>query len=83
MNCCRNRIALVLVVEDQIECICDRLLRVVGRAAARGDRKRNRVKKDGSTITVSAFTDEKGRYSFPAAWLEPGHYTIGARAAGL
>jgi virginiamycin B lyase len=40
------------------------------------------AKKDGSTITVSVVTDEKGRYSFPAARLEPGHYTIGARAAG-
>src|SRR5579883_486924 len=40
------------------------------------------AKKAGSTITVSVVTDEKGRYSFPADRLEPGHYTLGARAAG-
>ncbi len=40
------------------------------------------AKKVGSTITVSVVTDEKGRYSFPADRLEPGHYTLGARAAG-
>jgi virginiamycin B lyase len=40
------------------------------------------AKKDGSTITVSVVTDDKGHYSFPAARLEPGHYTLGARAVG-
>ena len=40
------------------------------------------AKKDGSTITVSVVTNEKGEYSFPAARLEPGHYTLGARAIG-
>src|SRR5712692_6695111 len=40
------------------------------------------AKKAGGTITVSVVTDEKGRYSFPAERLEPGHYTLGARAAG-
>src|SRR5580700_8654693 len=40
------------------------------------------AKKDGSTITISVITDEKGRYSFPAARLEPGHYTLSARAVG-
>ena len=40
------------------------------------------AKKDGSTITVSVVTDDKGHFSFPAARLEPGHYTISARAAG-
>jgi hypothetical protein len=40
------------------------------------------AKKDGSTITVSVVTDDKGQYSFPAARLEPGHYTIQIRAAG-
>jgi virginiamycin B lyase len=40
------------------------------------------AKKDGSTITVSVVTDDKGQYSFPAARLEPGHYTLGARAVG-
>ena len=40
------------------------------------------AKKDGSTITVSVVTDDKGRYSFPAERLEPGHYTLGARAVG-
>ena len=40
------------------------------------------AKKDGSTITISVVTNEKGQYSFPAARLEPGHYTLSARAAG-
>jgi len=40
------------------------------------------AKRAGGTITVSVVTDEKGRYSFPAERLEPGHYTLGARAAG-
>ena len=40
------------------------------------------AKKDGSTITVSVVTDDKGQYSFPAERLEPGHYTLSARAAG-
>src|SRR6202035_210149 len=40
------------------------------------------AKKDGSTITISVVSDDKGQYSFPAARLEPGHYTLGARAAG-
>jgi hypothetical protein len=40
------------------------------------------AKKAGGTITVSVISDEKGRYTFPAERLEPGHYTLGARAAG-
>lgn len=40
------------------------------------------AKKDGSTVTVSVVTDKDGRYSFPASRLEPGSYTIGARAVG-
>ena len=40
------------------------------------------AKKAGGTITVSVVSDDKGRYSFPAERLEPGQYTISARAAG-
>ena len=40
------------------------------------------AKRDGSTITVSVISDAKGRFSFPAARLEPGHYALGIRAAG-
>ncbi len=40
------------------------------------------AKKDGSTIAISVATDNKGRYSFPAARLEPGHYTLKIRAVG-
>ena len=40
------------------------------------------AKKDGSTISISVVTDAQGRFSFPAARLEPGHYTLKARAAG-
>src|SRR5947207_5349232 len=40
------------------------------------------AKKDGSTISVSVVTNAQGRVAFPAARLEPGHYTLKARAAG-
>jgi virginiamycin B lyase len=40
------------------------------------------AKKDGSTITVSVITDNKGRYTFPANRLDPGHYTLKIRAIG-
>jgi virginiamycin B lyase len=40
------------------------------------------AKRDGSTITVSVITDDKGQYSFPASRLAPGHYTLSARAVG-
>src|SRR5262249_41109419 len=40
------------------------------------------AKKDGSTITKTVVTDDKGRFSFAAANLEPGNYTITVRAAG-
>jgi len=40
------------------------------------------AKKTGSTITTTVFTDEKGRYQFPASRLDPGHYTIRIRATG-
>ena len=40
------------------------------------------AKKAGSTITTTVFTDEKGRYRFPASRLESGHYTITIRATG-
>jgi len=40
------------------------------------------AKKEGSTIAVSVITDAQGRFAFPAARLEPGKYTLKARAAG-
>src|SRR5205823_4624251 len=40
------------------------------------------AKKSGSTITKTVVTDDKGRFSFAAANLEPGNYTITVRAAG-
>src|SRR5438132_7726700 len=41
------------------------------------------ARRDGSTISVSVVTDAQGRFAFPAARLEPGHYTLKARAAGF
>src|SRR2546427_1352172 len=41
------------------------------------------AKKDGSTISISVVTDARGRYAFPAARLDTGHYTLKARAAGF
>jgi len=40
------------------------------------------AKRDGSTISISVVTDAEGRFAFPAARLEPGHYALKARAAG-
>jgi virginiamycin B lyase len=40
------------------------------------------AKKDGSTITVSVISDNKGQFSFPASRLESGHYTLKIRAVG-
>ena len=40
------------------------------------------AKKDGSNITVSVITNAQGRYSFPAARLAPGRYSLQIRAVG-
>src|SRR5262249_16518373 len=40
------------------------------------------ARKEGSTIRISVVTDAQGHFSFPAAKLEPGRYTISIRAAG-
>jgi streptogramin lyase len=40
------------------------------------------AKKEGSTITTTVVTNDKGQYSFPADRLAPGHYNITIRAAG-
>jgi streptogramin lyase len=40
------------------------------------------AKKAGSTIAYTVATDDKGRYSFPSAKIEPGDYTLTIRAAG-
>src|SRR5947209_5717994 len=40
------------------------------------------AKKAGSTVTVSVISDQKGNFSFPAAKIEPGSYTLRIRAAG-
>jgi streptogramin lyase len=40
------------------------------------------AKKEGSTVTTTVVSNDKGQFSFPAAKLEPGKYTITTRAAG-
>jgi virginiamycin B lyase len=40
------------------------------------------AKKQGSTITMTVVTNDKGQFSFPADRIEPGHYNITIRAAG-
>src|SRR4051812_18950846 len=40
------------------------------------------AKKDGATITTTVVSDEQGRYRFPAAKLQPGHYSLRIRAVG-
>ena len=40
------------------------------------------ARREGSPITISVVTDAQGRFAFPAARLEPGKYTLKARATG-
>src|ERR1700738_1279201 len=40
------------------------------------------AKKDGSNVTVTVVSDKDGHYSFPAARLEPGRYSLRIRAIG-
>src|SRR5262249_42440475 len=40
------------------------------------------AKRAGSTVTVSVATQDNGRFSFPAARLEPGQYALTTRAVG-
>jgi streptogramin lyase len=40
------------------------------------------ARRDGSTMTITVVSNAQGRYSFPAAKLEPGHYTLAIRAIG-
>ena len=40
------------------------------------------ARKDGSTVTYSVVSDDQGHFSFPASKLDPGHYTLAARAVG-
>ncbi|HEY6255126.1 MAG TPA: carboxypeptidase regulatory-like domain-containing protein [Xanthobacteraceae bacterium] len=40
------------------------------------------ARKTGASFTVTVASDDKGHYAFPAARLEPGHYTLTIRAGG-
>ena len=40
------------------------------------------AKKEGTNITTTVVTDDKGQYSFPAGRLEPGKYSVSIRAVG-
>src|SRR5579862_9829091 len=40
------------------------------------------ARRDGTNITVTVVSDASGRYSFPAARLAAGHYTLAIRAVG-
>src|SRR3954466_16125871 len=40
------------------------------------------ARKTGATITVTVSSDHDGRFSFPAAKLEPGQYALRIRAVG-
>ncbi len=40
------------------------------------------ARKDGSTLTMTVVSDEKGHYSFPSSKVGPGHYSLRIRAAG-
>ena len=40
------------------------------------------AKRDSATVATTVVTDAQGHYAFPAARLEPGHYTLRIRAVG-
>ena len=40
------------------------------------------ARKDGSTITITVVSDEKGRYRFPSSKLGPGRYSLKIRGVG-
>jgi len=40
------------------------------------------ARKDGSTVTTTVVSDDRGHYAFPAGRLEPGHYALSIRAVG-
>lgn len=40
------------------------------------------AKKDGSNMSLTVVSDDKGRYSFPSDRLSPGHYRLTVRAIG-
>src|SRR3954464_10801652 len=40
------------------------------------------AKRADSTLTISVVSDQQGRYRFPRARLEPGHYALRVRAVG-
>lgn len=40
------------------------------------------IKREGSTVTTTVVTDDKGRYSFPASRIQPGKYAVTIRAVG-
>jgi virginiamycin B lyase len=40
------------------------------------------ARRAGATVTITVVSDKDGRYSFPAARLEPGQYSLSIRAVG-
>src|ERR1700756_1097807 len=40
------------------------------------------AKKEGSTVTVTVVSDDKGHFSFPAGRLDPGRSALSIRAVG-
>ena len=40
------------------------------------------ARKDGATMAITVVSDATGHYGFPAAKLDPGHYTLQIRAVG-
>src|SRR4030095_9070165 len=40
------------------------------------------AKKNGSTVTITVVSDDKGRYTFPSTRLTPGQYSLAIRAVG-
>ena len=82
-----HRLALVLLFALPSICFSAERPVLSGTVSSAGEGKMEGVlvsaKKEGSTITTTVVSDEKGRYSFPDGRLSPGKYALKVRAAGF
>ena len=79
-------VALSLAAADLIRAAGSPAIALTGQVSSEKEGSMEGVlvsaKKDGSTITITVASDEKGNYSFPASKLGPGHYSLKIRVAG-
>src|SRR6185312_11800937 len=79
-----HRIALISAVLGAIGAANGQALTGLVRSAGEGPMEGVLVsaQRANTPVTITVVTDANGRYAFPRARLDPGHYTIHIRAAG-